>query len=47
MNLEPTSYGTQFTRLSKSNIIIPLKGKDRGKLMAVKPQDWHYLHANY
>ena len=47
MNLEPTSYSTQFARLSKANIIIPLKGKDRGKLMAVKPQDWRYLHANY
>ena len=35
-NLEVTSYSTMFAKLSKRNIIIPIKGK----LEAKKPDEW-------
>ena len=35
-NLMETSYGTQFAKLSKRNIIVPIKGK----LEAKEPDEW-------
>ena len=34
--LKPTSYSTEFAKLSKRNIIIPIKGK----LEAKEPDEW-------
>lgn len=34
--LTPTSYGTEFAKLSKRNIIVPIKGK----LEAKEPDEW-------
>ena len=35
-DLAPTSYSTQFTHLSRSNIIVPQKGK----WVAMPPEEW-------
>ena len=38
-DLQPTSYGTEFAKLSKRNIIVP----SHGKLEAKKPSEWKYI----
>lgn len=35
-HLQPTSYSTEFAKLSKRNIIVPVKGK----LEAKDPSEW-------